>query len=62
VKLANQLTRLLPRLKVLFMSGYTDGSIGAHGLQEGGGAFLQKPFSAETLARKVRAVLDDAEG
>ena len=54
-------TRLLsrrPSLKVLYMSGYTDGSIASQGVLKGGALFVQKPFTAESLARKVRGVLD----
>ena len=53
--------RLMARrrvLRVLFISGYTDAAVVQHGLLEAGVAFLQKPFSTEALARKVRAVLD----
>jgi CheY-like chemotaxis protein len=45
-------------LKILFMSGYTDEAIAHHGVLDPGVAFLQKPFDATSLARKVRAVLD----
>ena len=48
------------RLKVLYVSGYADESIVQHGVLEPGLAFLQKPFSADALARKVRELLDDA--
>src|SRR5882762_1119115 len=47
-----------PTTKVLFMSGYTDDAIVRHGILEEGLAYLQKPFTPESLARKVRAVLD----
>jgi PAS domain S-box-containing protein len=46
-----------PKMKTLYLSGYTDESIVRHGLLEPGIAFLQKPFAAEALARKVREVL-----
>ncbi|HET9223584.1 MAG TPA: PAS domain S-box protein, partial [Roseiflexaceae bacterium] len=58
-ELAARLTALLPRLKVLYMSGYTDDAIVHHGRLEPGIVFLVKPFSPGGLARKVREVLDD---
>jgi len=47
-----------PAIKVLFMSGYTDDAIVHHGALDPGTAFLQKPFSAISLARKVKEVLE----
>ena len=55
---AQRLLGLRPGLKVLYLSGYTDDAIVRHGMLEPGIAFLQKPFSADALARKVREVLD----
>jgi len=55
---AQRLLELRPGLKVLYLSGYTDDAIVRHGMLEPGIAFLQKPFSADALARKVREVLD----
>jgi PAS domain S-box-containing protein len=46
-----------PKMKTLYLSGHTDESIARHGLLEPGIAFLQKPFTADALARKVREVL-----
>jgi CheY-like chemotaxis protein len=57
-ELATRFAKLKPNAKVLFMSGYTDDAIIRHGVLRPGTAYLQKPFSPETLARKVRAVLD----
>jgi DNA-binding response OmpR family regulator len=56
--IAEQVGRLRPKIKVLYMSGYTDDTlIHAQGLDEGL-AFLQKPFTVAMLAAKVREVLD----
>ena len=60
--LASQLTSQYPGMRVLYMSGYTDDTIVRHGLLQGGAAFLQKPFAPDRLARKVRQVLDAADG
>ena len=57
-QLAWRLASRQPTMKVLFMSGYTDDAIVHHGVLESGMPFLQKPFSPEALARKVREVLD----
>jgi FixJ family two-component response regulator len=47
-----------PTLRVLCMSGYTDDSVVRHGILSSAIAFLQKPFTSESLARRVREVLD----
>ncbi len=57
-KLAEKACALHPDLRVLFMSGYTDDTIVRHGVLEAKTAFLQKPFTSGTLARKVREALD----
>lgn len=57
-ELAQELTTILPQLKVLYMSGYTDDAIVRHGLLDASLSFIQKPFDAATAARKVREVLD----
>lgn len=57
-ELAKQVSRLRPEVKVLYMSGYTDDMIGQHGMLEDGVMFLQKPFTPDALARKVREALN----
>jgi two-component system cell cycle sensor histidine kinase/response regulator CckA len=56
--LAEQLVAERPGLRVLYMSGYTDGAIGEHGVLAPELSYLQKPFGPDELARKVRSVLD----
>jgi two-component system cell cycle sensor histidine kinase/response regulator CckA len=58
-ELADRLRSSHAEARVLYMSGYTNNSIVHHGILEPGISFLQKPFSPEALARKVREVLDD---
>ena len=57
-ELAGQLKKLWPDVKVLLMSGYTDKAIPIGDATKERIGFISKPFSAEGLARKVRAVLD----
>ena len=57
-ELAQSLETLRPGIKVLYMSGYTDDAIVRHGLLDHEIAFLQKPFTPDSLMRKVREVLD----
>jgi CheY-like chemotaxis protein len=56
--LAARLLDKRPEMKVLFMSGYTDRGIVSSGVLDGSVPFVQKPFTSEQLARKVRQVLD----
>jgi PAS domain S-box-containing protein len=55
---AARLATARPDMKVLYMSGYTDGAIAHHGVLEPGVAYLSKPFTIDSLTAKVRAVLD----
>jgi YesN/AraC family two-component response regulator len=57
-ELAKRLKAFHPEMKVLYMSGYTDNAIVHHGVLEKGMNYIQKPFTIEGLARKVREVLD----
>ena len=57
-EVAQAVTAMRPDTHVLYTSGYTDSAIGHHGVLEPGIAFLQKPFSADELTQKVRALLD----
>ena len=47
-------------MRVLYASGYPDNAIVHHGILEFGIAYLQKPYTAETLGRRVREVLDSS--
>jgi FixJ family two-component response regulator len=58
LELAEQLKRMRPELKLLFMSGYTGDAIMPRMALDRGAALVQKPFTPETLARRVREVLD----
>jgi CheY-like chemotaxis protein len=56
--LADRLLSKRPRLKVVFISGYTDSFIAGHGVLESGTHLLHKPFTEDALIRKIREVLD----
>lgn len=56
-ELAQRMASLRPRMRVLYISGYTDDAVVRHGVQESRMAFLQKPFSPSKLGHKIREVL-----
>ena len=58
-QLADSLRDRFPRLKVLFVSGYTSDAVLRHGILDGQANFLPKPFTPVSLANKVREVLDN---
>jgi PAS domain S-box-containing protein len=57
-QMADAIRALRPRARVLFMSGYTDDAISQHGILDAGTHFLEKPFTGDSLLRKVRTVLE----
>jgi signal transduction histidine kinase len=57
-QLVERVLKARPGIRVLFMSGYTDDEVMRRGVIDGQTAFLQKPFTPDMLAHKVRAVLD----
>jgi CheY-like chemotaxis protein len=57
-ELVERLGSTRPKTRVLYMSGYTDGDIVRRGLVQRTRSFVQKPFTAEQLSRKVREVLE----
>ncbi|HEU4403210.1 MAG TPA: ATP-binding protein [Candidatus Polarisedimenticolia bacterium] len=61
-ELAESIATIQPGIRVLYMSGYTEGVIIHHGALDAGVAYLQKPFTSATLARKVREALDTRMG
>jgi PAS domain S-box-containing protein len=57
-QLAEQVKRISPSTKVLYVSGYTSNAIVHYGVLDPGLWFLPKPFSLSALVAKVREVLD----
>jgi DNA-binding NtrC family response regulator len=53
-ELASHIVEVLPAVRVLYMSGYSDEAI-----SESGAAFIQKPYAADDLVDCIRALLDD---
>ncbi|HLY11937.1 MAG TPA: response regulator [Planctomycetota bacterium] len=60
-ELAAHLSPERPEMKILFMSGYTEDAIARQGALDPGTAFLEKPFTPDSLARKVRELLDQKD-
>jgi signal transduction histidine kinase/ActR/RegA family two-component response regulator len=60
-ELAGKLSSLRPDMKVLYVSGYSDNDIGDHGVLDPRFELLQKPFTTQTLARKIRDVIRESK-
>nr|MBA2251431.1 response regulator [Nitrospirales bacterium] len=60
-ELAEGLLQMHPEMKVLYMSGYTENAMIDNGILDSGRVFLQKPFTPEVLARKVRDIIDSVQ-
>jgi PAS domain S-box-containing protein len=56
-ELADSLRKIMPTLRVLFMSGYTQDAVFRQEVADGGRAFIQKPFTMTALVGKIREVL-----
>ena len=57
-ELSEKLAEMHPQIGVLFTSGYTDDAVIRQGIIEVGANFIQKPFTFDGLAQKIREVLD----
>ncbi len=57
-QLAEKIERLLPEIKIIYMSGYTANTIAHHGILDEGINFIEKPLTTYTPSRKIREVLD----
>ncbi len=60
-ELKEEIKKIVPEIKTVFMSGYTADVISHHGILEGEIDYLPKPFSVEALGTKVRNVLDHTD-
>ncbi len=61
IDLSDLVVKLRPDIKTLFMSGYTDDSIINRGAFGADTVFIEKPFTPDALARKVRDILRPSE-
>jgi DNA-binding response OmpR family regulator len=57
--LATELRNDCPKLKIIFISGYPENAVTRHGIKEDGMFYLPKPFSLQSLTRKVKQVLEE---
>jgi FixJ family two-component response regulator len=57
-KLAAELVRTRPELRVLYISGYTADELEAHGLAHPGALLLEKPFTRKQFGQRLREVLE----
>jgi len=57
-ELADRALKLSPKLKILYTTGYTRNAVVHNGVLDPGTSFLQKPFTVDQLAAKIRQVLD----
>ena len=56
-EVARQIIQLRPEARILFMSGYTADVIAHHGVLDADVEYLQKPFTPDSLSRKIREIL-----
>ena len=57
-RLAEEISKARPEILILYMSGYTDDTVVRHGVLASAMAYLQKPFTPETVVRRVREICD----
>ena len=57
-ELAEEVRKLMPGLKILFTSGYSDNKIGQDGVLDGDLNFIQKPYTLQLLSAKVKSLID----